>query len=322
MRLPLLTVLFVACGTHDLTYTFEPPGAWTEFPERARVINLGPGRLDPEGPPLVDDQSEDEILPGCNGDLVVMDPGEQVGVIVPLAEVDLLIYLDRVDLESHVVEPITTDGVELDVHLTVEVLAEESDSLLVEFGDEDVWAEAWVPRHGIDQVWTTPSSQDWEPPESDVWLRGETVIRDSPDGQAFAWVDHFSWEGQSRPDVFWLPAMALDEPDDGYQEVLVQREGFRLHGFVAEADRAEWPNGGRGGSGSCCCCLGGVQVSTEEPTVPSGTKVFVEPFGAWAGRTNRPIYRELDGPTDEGWQSLEVATPWGLATVWIDPDRG
>jgi hypothetical protein len=319
MRLPLLTALVAACGTHDLTHNFEPPVAWTEFPERTQIVHLGAGHLDPDGPPLIGDDGEEAIPPGCDGDLVVMDPGEKVGVIVPLAQVDLLIYLDRADLESHVVSPIDVDGVELDVHLAVEVLDEEADSVQVEFGDDDVWAEAWVPRSGIDQVWTAPPSQDWERPQSDVWLRGQTVIRHSPEGQGFAWVDLFSWDGPPSPGVFWLPAMALDAPHDGYQEVLLEREGFRLQGFVAEADLAEWPNGGRGFSYGCCC-RGGVGASTDAPTVPAGTNLYLEPFGPWIGRTSRPIYRELGGPSDEAWRSLEVDTPWGLATVWMDAD--
>jgi hypothetical protein len=248
----------------------------------------------------------------------VIDSGLDIRVYVELSQVDLLVYLERSDLASRVVESVRTPQIQIEPGVAIDVLDELDHEVLVEVGDRDIWAEAWIPAESIDQVWqAAPVARSDEAIDS-IWLRGQTEILDAPDGNAFAWVDSFQSGGPASPDVFWLTAQALGQAQEGMREILVERPGFTIRGFVSVHDLAPTPNGGRGfGHSSSSGCHLSSSV-TAEVTIPAGTDLFVSPQGAWIGRTHSPIYREVEPDIDPEWGSLEVDTPWGVATVWVE----
>ena len=103
----------------------------------------------------------------------------------------------------------------------------------------------------LDQMWSVDIESADERTEPDRWLRGNTEILDAPSGTPIAWVDSISTdEADQSEDVFWLPAIALTEPRDGFQELRVERDGFRVEGFVSVENVASYRNGGRGFSGT------------------------------------------------------------------------
>ena len=321
MRNVLWLVLLSACSVREFSDSFDSQKALGPGVGQTSVVHLGDARLAPNGLPLT---AESERYPPpfrVLEELTVVDPGQSVGVWVKLDQVELLLYLDRKDLGSWTSEPVDLPGLSLDANRPVEVLEDNGAEVLIEVGDRDIWATAWVPSVSVDQMWSVDIESADERTEPDRWLRGNTEILDAPSGTPFAWVDSFSTdEADQSEDVFWLPAIALTEPRDGFQELRVERDGFRVEGFVSVENVASYRNGGRGFSGTGMEC-GWVHVTGPRGPilVPAGTDLFLEPDGAWVGRTHAPIYQNVQPPDPASWRELPVSTPWGLAMVWVPP---
>ena len=310
-----------ACTHFDWTESVEEGWVEGSSSERVSVETLGNAWFYPDGPSLSQgEQTRIHSLADFD-ELDVIEAGDLVAVWVELAAVSLRVYLERIDLGSRVIASTSVSGLEVEANQVVQILDHEADQVLIEVGDRDVWAEAWVPAVAVDQVWNPTPQTVRESIRPDRWLRGNTEVLDGPLGTPFAWVDSFSTRETDQSDVFWLPAVALSEPVDGFQKLRLEREGFVIEGFVSVNDVAQFPNGSRGfGSHRSECGRVDIIGTEDDWTVPAGTDLFLGPHGPWVGRTHSPIVQALETSDPDSWRSFEQWTPWGLATVWVAPE--
>lgn len=303
-----------------------------DFSERALLIAYGDLRFEPDGPVVL--RGDDEPWPQ---ELVVVDPGERVGVLVEAHSVQLLLYLDRIDLQPTTwgyawAGPRPGSGQEGGLHLPPGVqvfpVASEAGGTWAEVDSGLLGTvELWLDDAAVDEVYLAQEEDEgWEPldHESLVRLRGEVELLDAPSGHSLGTTRLL--EGYGSEDASWVDAEVTGETRRGYVPVrlldpLTSRGPARtaeVHAWVHEEDVVtEWSFGRSGGSSwGCGGCMGGW---SSPAWVPAGTRVFDAEGGEVVGETTRR--RAVGLPRDSrAWPALEVSTGWGELTVHVQPE--
>jgi len=279
------------------------------FVERARLFDeAGEARLTVDGPALA---SGTYTLPPM--ELVVVDAGEQVRIFWDDHTVELLLWLDRGQLDDVVAFPVEGTalhpggdgfvGFPAGASATSLDEAEGRSLLTARVGGFEL--EAWVPLDAVDQVWETP----WEPAEpssvDELWVSGP--VADAPGGEALAW-----------PVDGRVAVEADGEPVDGWVPVRWADDGWSLQGWVYEDDVAEL--GLLGGTFGCGGCFGSTRCGFgmwPEPNVPAGSWLRAEPHGPIVGKTVRALHRTFA----DGWAEVVTQTPWGEAVLYVEELR-
>jgi hypothetical protein len=314
MRWILVAVSLMACSEQDAA---EWSADWFDgrpflegqggLPERARVAEDGHARLSPQGAVL---QGEGRSWIGR--ELEVVDWGQRVRVLSRAGIADVLLYLDRQDLEQVVAETTVAvgwpesgeeeRGARLPGGLAVEVLEQHDRWTLVSWLGDDFEVRAWVEPGGIDQVYL-PGDK----PSRHVrmmTLAAGAELADSPAGEVFAWAGErsvpVSWDGEPRD--AWVPVLAVDGP--------VQLRGWA---HASEVHRPQFGTGSFGASGSSWGCGLSVQRATN---VPKGTAVY-DADGHVVARVAFDTW--VDWDDEAAWQAWPVQTPWGEAPLWLPP---
>lgn len=313
----------------------DSPGL--DYSERTLLAFYGDLRFSPDGPVVA--SGEGESWPR---ELVVVDPGERVGVFVEAHSVRLLVYLDRLDLQpttwgyawaglapGRVAGPGgAAGGLHLPPGVQVHPVSSEAGGTWAELETSLLGTlEIWLDDAAIDEVYVAPEADEgWDPLDDEALVRlpGHVELLDAPSGRSLGltlptegfgvseagWVDA-ELTGEARRG--YLPVRLLDELASGGPERTVE-----IHAWVHEEDvQTEWRFGSSGGSSwGCGGCLGGFGPSA---WVPSGTLVFDAEGGEVVGETTRR--RAVGLPADpEAWPTLEVGTGWGTVHVQVQPE--
>ncbi len=312
---PLLALLLcqVACTPDDGLLPAEEDGTAfldlqpdTSFATRAILVgDAGEAQLTPDGPALPEGPY---VLP--DRELVVVDAAEQVRVSWSNHTLQLLLWLDRLQLDDVVAATTVgttryADGdgqVQWPAGLPVELMEAGADRVLIGADLDGLRVESWVPAGDVDQVW---DDDTWAPvpdTDQDLWVFGEVL--DAPRGAPLAWpIDE-------------RVSMAADgDPIDGYHPVRWVYDSVEVQGWVHEDDLE--PRLVKVMYGLCGGCYGHGMMGYGGPTnVPAETPVRSAPDGPVVGQTLRPL--SVDFSRGTGWGTLQAATPWGLATVVVE----
>ena len=320
----VLMVTLAACTEADLLgadalLAVEEPLADSVY--RTQALRTGPARLLPDGPVI-----EEEPYGYVTGPLPVVAIGERLRVQVETPDARLLLWLDREDLGTWVIDGThglarpggegRDVGIFIDAPVEVEVVDRSGGFVAIAFQTNDwVVDGVWVPALEVGPYWVDRGSVETTRVLADVFLRSRAAILDAPGGDLLASAVSFS-PSDPMDDTAFIWAVVHEERD-GHLKIETTAEGVTIIGYVAVQDTSRRVEGGRGGSGGCSFGFG-LPGLHGGPTVdlPVGTALFVEPDGELVGETlvarAWPVVDEHDG-----WTRNRVVTPWGSADVWV-----
>lgn len=287
----------------------------------AERVSLHPGaraRLLPDAAPLSGG------VASVRTPLVVVDPGPRPRISLDAGDVQVLLYLDRADLQAFVVGRGTGTGeggqgrVLLEPGAPVEVLERREDRILVRLQHPELELQAWFPSGIADEVYRGEelSSQIQIPSPGGIpmVLRRDTQVLDAPHGAPLLWASSELGEGGGRVTV-------TGEAVRGYLPIAVRQRWLYVEGWAHVDDlRASGPLafGSLGLSGvawSSCGLRGYLQTCT---IVPEGALLRAGPDGPVVGRTRADV-----PVSPEAWFEgtiLSRETPLGRVELWAGPE--
>lgn len=338
-RLMLVALALGACSPDDLD-----EGGWLDLPDdvlgRLDVAALGEVRLGPEGPvvasrgggaPSVVRWAGDPLAGTVGYDVVAA--GERVGVKVPLRGLELVLWLDREDARTWIVEAaeggasVEGSGARFEPGVPVEPLERRGDRMLVALERPEVEVEAWIPVGAVDQVRDVPVAEKTPAltgpleGEARAWLAVPTELHDAPDGAWLATLHPTGPEGRPDWDDDPVDVRRLGPDVDGWAPIAWAGVGLTLDAWVPAERLVPPPVGlkGWGGSGGYSCGGHGFLRSV---TLPAGTLLYDGQEGAIVGEAVddvRVSVADVGDAWSDGWRTLDVETLWGDVEVWIEP---
>jgi len=321
MRFIVLPLLLCACapesfdrldldGLEDMTAVLvDSPG--TVFAERTRVLGGSRGMLSPGGEPLSGELAETVF----ESEQVVVDIGEQIGVIVDDSHWQLVVWLDRTDLVTVPVSYTWMSGVRVPPGLTLEILDHQGSQTRVGGGNHALEVDAWVEDSALDQFWYSDESPEpWEPDTTGEYAMVQygVALLDAPLGEPFAWT---------------LPAAEarismtghILERSRGHVRMEFVADGWPVEAWIHEDDVRTGMFGLRGYGSSSGCSGASCGWGYVHDNVLANTPLYSSPNGPVIGRTKVNQYLPLDGEAGD-WPSTELSTEFGIATVFVDPE--
>jgi hypothetical protein len=235
---------------------------------------------------------------------------DQIGVLIEQRTVQLVVWLDRIDLD--LVPVVDTwiggddAGVRVPAGTALEPTGVGAGATRIAVANAVVAVDAWVDDRALDHVWYADApAEPWHvEPFSGPWLRvlPGTELLDAPDGEPFARV---------QPDREASYA-AVDAREGPWVRVAFEADGWPVEAWVHELDTdgsRRFGVGGSGGSFGCGGAWGGVR-----PNVEAGTLLHAGPEGPVIGRVTRDTWLSVDA--DEGaWLHTTIATAYGEVSV-------
>ncbi|HHO50375.1 MAG TPA: hypothetical protein ENK18_05755 [Deltaproteobacteria bacterium] len=294
------------------------------FPERVRLRSGARARLLPDG----------ALLPGAPvspgrrplDPLVVVDPGPRPRIALTSWDVQVLLYLDRGDLQPYVVGTGVGSGasgqgrVQLEPGTPVEILERSTDRILVGLEEPGLELRAWFPSGVADEVYRDEELQTQlrleEPEGTAMYLLGDTEVLDSPHGEPLLWA-------RGDPDRPWGAVVVTGEPVRGFRPIVLERSSLYVEGW-AHVDDLRFDAGYDFGSlglprrSSSIRCGGVVGLPPACAIVPEGTLLRTEPDGPVVGQTLGVIQVSRDA-WFEG-VSLIRQTQLGMVQLWVGPE--
>jgi hypothetical protein len=290
----------------------EPDDA---FPERARMAQPGPARFAPDGDALPEDAQ-------LHGEIVVVDPDEQVQIRAEAYLATWLVWVERADLE-----PVThgrvrgyadADRAEAGVELPPGHSAVATERTVgwrrVPLQSDVMRGEVWLDEGDVDEVYTLED----EPPTSadfDTVLRGATVVRATPGGTPLVTLRDASEE---RPRHGFLVAEVV-RTEGRHHLVRFAEDAYRVTGWVTDEDVTENEFSLSCGGGWSRCGGWGHGWMAKRTPIPAGTDFTVAAGTAPVGRTKIDTHwraTRADGP----FEQVVAETPWGEAPLWWDTE--
>lgn len=298
----------------DGTTLLEGPGS--DFAERVRPSVHSRARLLPDGPQLPRASGTRGSLVGHA--LIVVDPGPRPRVRLHTGSVEVLLYLERGDLQAHA----TGDGVGTgwdgrgEVHLPpgtpVEVLQIEGDRVSLAIEHEKIAIDAWFPRASVDEIFfADPAPPPTGPLDSGHPIASE-ILFDAPRGEPLAWL--------RDPDDLWF-GHVIGAPIRGFLPITIDDvSGVRLSGWIPEADldRRALSYGAHGEGGTWRSACGPILLSPIGcASLPPGTWLHAGPDGPVVARVTDAIL--VPPASASGWVSVVEQSPLGEIALWAHP---
>jgi len=302
------------------------------------LTRMGPVRLSPDGPVVVDGQGEplghSSLTGVVFGDrdavltLPVLDDGERPAVRWQDTWFELQLYVDREDAVTWSLGPTQgglADGsaaVSFETGVALELLDESDRGALVRYSERDFWLDAWVPTYDVDQVRTAPmvSTESNASYANSAWILPNTDLFDGPGGP---WMGRFEPARPNTSSAFDPSPISqerLGDAVDGYVPVAWTAPGVRAEVWVKEVRVVDEPSGlyGFGGgfsAGSSCGLSAPPLVILADSPLHDGVE------GQLVGRSLVDVAiwtGEAELTSTDGWLRYHVASPWGPVPVWLE----
>lgn len=292
---------------------FEPGffAELNELPERTRVATYGTAHLSEGGAALADSPFSTSTL---HEPLVVVEFEDQVRVHWQDPQIELLLWLDRPDLEDVLVERTWARGRSDETGAEFpagHAVRWEGRRPIAELELSQLVARMPVPSAAVDQVYAP--SEPPPAPAPDAWLRSGVTLRDLPGGDPVAeTVDH--------GDGFLVPAAILREAD-GWALVEAVEDELRVRGWVPREDLGPYATLGVFG----CSCGGWSRCGAygwgggPRVVLPAGTALLDAGSGELVGRVLTEL--TVPGAAIDGEVAFPFATPWGEAPLVAAPSQ-
>jgi hypothetical protein len=281
-----------------------------DIAERARPLAATRARLTPDGDPLDGDLWS---IPGWRA-YPVVDAADAVGILWQDIDIDLVLWIDRVDLPISPVEASWMGGSQLGIRLpagtAVDPLESAGSQVRVRAVGQDVELDAWVDRYRLDNWWYDEEAGPVDTTDAvdPVRIRGGTEIFDAPSGKTL---------GRVQSDASLQGWVAEDH--GSYRRVRFVDDGWQGNVWIHEDDLdAHTLIGGRGWAAGASSHCGGL-LYDPAPNVRQGALLLAGPGGSVVGVITGDTYLSLSGDPG-GWQESIVDTAFGEAPVWISPD--
>ncbi len=281
------------------------------FSERTRVRHAAHAYGTPGGAPLTGDTWWTDR---SGGHVVVDIRDEQLGVLVEHRTTQLVVWLDRQDLELVPVVhtwmggPKGADvGVRVPAGTPLEPVGVGQGETRVKVENDSVRVDTWVPDVELDHYWYSDAPMDdWEvlPLEGpSVRVLSEVELLDAPDGRVFA---------TTHPDRSFHFA-AVQERDQEWVRVAFRAGDWPVEAWVHELDTASTEGWGLGRSGGASFGCGGCSGMFRH-NVAAGTWLHAGAEGPVIGRVKRDTWLTVED--DEGdWLHGSISTQFGDVPV-------
>ena len=279
------------------------------LPERTRVSTYGTAHLTEGGEALPDATFSPAFL---REDLVVVEFEDQVRVRWRDPRVELLLWLDRPDLQDVLAERTWARGRSDETGAEFpagHAVGWDGRQPVAELGFTRLHARMPVPTSAVDQVYLPDAPP--VAPEPDVWLRSGVSLRDVPGGAPVG-------DTVDQGDGFLVPAAILRE-SPGWALVEAVDQELRVRGWVPREDLG--PNATMGVFGCRCggwsSCGGYGWAGGPRVVLPAGTALRDEVSGAIVGRVSTEL--TVPGTLVDGQVHFDYGTPWGQAPLTAAP---
>ncbi|MEZ4318448.1 MAG: hypothetical protein R3F61_13130 [Myxococcota bacterium] len=277
------------------------------FAERTWVADTARGAILPGGELLYGEPWES----AKHNQHVVVDANDEMGVMVDTRSWQLVVWLDRADLQTVPVVHTWVSGVRIPAGVPLEIHENTGDQTRITVENEAIAVDAWAPSTALDQFWYSDDAPEpWERGEGlrTVRVLSAVEVLDGPLGEPFARTQ------ESTPES--LSATVVEEAR-GHLHVRLVADGWPVDGWVHADDVEDPPLIGWGTGG--CSCGGSGHLWSGPPNVRADAPFRASEAGPIIGRTKLAQRLSLGGQPGE-WRTTELETAFGTATVWIDPD--